>query len=424
MALALLALCLLVQAAGCARPCVVQSGGWSPGVAPIGPAEALLGEAAERGTMNVDVSRVPSSADLDAAAVPEAAPYVALSAEQAQCLAAANAPLANLGALDIPLASVLPSGRRANCDAAAVKSDLLALRALDERNRAAGTALEMYYQLFEAEAGADALERSLAQLDEIIADVESLRAKGLKVPVDVNQLHIRRIELLDKQAEVRLALAKLNSGLRASLGVPAGDTRRFWPGDELTVDPQPIDVELAIAEGLATRPDLALVRMLAGTLSADTLPAVQSALQAAGMLSESGGMRRLWAPLARLFGSSRTSLELSTRAQQLQLLAVDSERAAAEEIRSAAHTVETRLRQTALAKETVESERLRLETLEKKRTLGEATPSEVLEARMSVIDAEHELVRTVTVWHIARAKLKQSQGLLAAECGGFPGCPR
>lgn len=433
MALALLALGLMAQAAGCARQHVIFSGCWRPGVAPVASADALAETVG--GELNVDVQDVPASAELTPLASPsDETRYVAITAQEVQCLAAANATLANLGALDMPLASVLPGGRPAAQQAAVVKSDLLALRALDERNRAAGQALEMYYQLFEAEASIGALERSLAQLDEILADVESLRAKGLKVPVDVHELRAQRIELLDKQAEARLAIAKLNSGLRAMLGLPAGDTRRFWPGDELIVDADRVDVEAAVAEGLAMRPDLALLRMLAQTLSRETLPAVQTALQSAGLSSDASlAGRRLWAPLVRWLTASRTSLELSTRSQQLSQLAADGERAAAEEIRSAAETLDTRLQQVALAKETLDSRRQQTATLEKKRTLGDATPLEVLEAKMKAIEAENNLVRRVVAWEIARVKLKQAQGLLVFECGGGmggagacghgPGCP-
>lgn len=426
MALALLTLGLVAQVVGCARHQVTYSGSWHPGVAPTEPAD--MRAETERGPMSVDVSAVPASAELEPlAGQGDDSRYIALTAEQTQCLAAANATLANLSAMDMSLAASLPgrglgAHQAAVQQAAAVKSDLLALRALDERNRAAGQALEMYYQLFEAEASIAAVKRSLAELDRIIADLESLRAKGLKVPVDVDELRTQKIELLDKQAEARLAIARLNSGLRAQLGVSRGETRRFWPGDELTVDPQRVDIDAAVAEGLAMRPDLALVRMLSSTLSRDTLPAVQSALQSAGMSSLSNRPgSRLWAPLIRWLTAQRTSLELSTRSQQLAQLAVDGERAAAEEIRSAAEALDTRLAQVALAKETLESRKRQEATLEKKRTLGDATPLEVVEAKLHAIEAEHELVHRVVAWEIARVKLKQSQGLLVAECGGGVG---
>ncbi|MEQ8786889.1 MAG: TolC family protein [Pirellulaceae bacterium] len=416
----MLAFCLLTQAAGCARNYTVYPGAWSAAVGPTSSAETL--PEAETTSIDVDVSRVPPSADLETTDPPPPSEntHLALTAAECQCMAAANAPLANLSALDMPLASLSRSNNKASIRASSAKSDLLALRALEERNRAAGEALEMYYQLFEAEAGKDAVDRSLAQLGEVLRSVESLRAKGLKVDVDLDELRTRRIELLDKQAEARLAVERLNSGLRAMLGVSSGERRKFWPTEPLTVSADRIDIDAAVAEGLATRADLALLRLLTTTLSAETLPMVQSALQQAGLAGQ-GATRRLWAPLARLLGSTRQSIELGTRSQQLQQMAVDGERAAAEEIRSAAQTVDIRLEQVALAKETLDSQRRRLDTLLKKRDLGSATPIEVLMQRMTIIEAENDLVRRVVAWEIAMVKLKQSQGMLVVECGGAGG---
>jgi hypothetical protein len=413
----MLALCLLAQAAGCARNHTFYRGAWSADVQPATPAENL--PETEPNSIDVDVSQVPSSAELSASRETPSSEVThrALTAAECQCLAAANAPLANLGSLDMPLASLTRSNKHAAVQAASAKSDLLALRALDERNRAAGDALERYYQLLEAEASKDAVDRSLAQLDEVLQAVESLRAKGLKVEVDLDELRTRRIELLDKKAEARLAVQRLNSGLRAMLGVSPEDVRRFWPTEQLTVSADQIDVDAAVAEGLATRADLALLRMLTTTLSEETLPMVQSALQQAG-LAGSGATRRLWAPLARLLGSARQSMELATRSQQLRQMTIDGERAAAEEIRSAAQTVEIRLEQVALAKETLDSQRRRLDALLKKRELGSATPVDVLMQRMTIIEAENDLVRRVVAWEIATVKLKQAQGTLVVECGG------
>jgi outer membrane protein TolC len=413
----MLALCLLAQAVGCARNHTFYQGAWRADIRTVTPAENL--PETEPNSIDVDVSQVPSSAELSASGEqpPGKLAYRALTAAECQCLAAANAPLANLGTLDMPLASFTRSNRHAAMQAASAKSDLLALRALDERNRAAGDALQRYYQLLEAEASKDAVNRSLEKLDDVLRAVESLRAKGLKVEVDLDQLRTRRIELLDKKAEARLAVQRLNSGLRAMLGVPPEDARRFWPTERLTVSADRIDVDAAVAEGLATRADLALLRTLTSTLSAETLPMVQSALQQAG-LAGSGATRRLWAPLARLLGSARQSMELATRSQQLQQLTIDGERAAAEEIRSAAQTVEIRLKQVALAKETLDSQRRRLKALLKKRELGSATPADVLMQRMTVIEAENDLVRRVVAWEIAVVKLKQAQGVLVVECGG------
>lgn len=416
MAHSMLALCVVAQVGGCARNYTVYHGAWEGAVAPSASAADL--PPIEARAIEIDVSQVPASSQLATAAKSaDDEPYLALSARQCQCMAAANATLANLGSTDMQLAGFARARHKAAARIAAVKSDFLALRALDERNRAAGQALEMYYQLFEAEAAKDAVDRSLARLDDVIDSAESLRAKGLKVEVDLDELRTQKIELLDKRAEAQLALARLNSGLRSLLGVPTERPRRFWPTENLTVSPERLDIDAAVAQGLSTRADLALLRMLTSTLSDETLPVVQSALQQAGLPGQGGG-GRLWAPLARLLGGARQSLELATRSQQLAQLASDGEQAAAEEIRSAAQTVETRLLQVALAKEKHDSQQRRLETLTKKRDLGTATPVDVVMQRVAVIEAEHELVRRVVAWEIAVVKLKQAQGLLVVECGG------
>src|SRR5207302_1699969 len=99
----------------------------------------------------------------------------------------------------------------------------------------------------------------------------------------------------------------------------------------------------------------------------------------------------------------------------------DRERAAVMEIRQAASALACQAQLVVLARQRVESFHVRVKEMEDKSKQGLASFVEVTQAHLEWLRARGDLIKEVMAWHIARVKLKQAQGILAAECG-FEGC--
>ncbi len=399
----------LLAGSGCAlRRSRIDNTVWYDGsYATVAPGEDRI---TRRGTIAAEVDQVPAIGEVRELLGRGVAPneYLALTAEQCQCRAAANATLAALIELERQFASQDES-------AAGLKTNVLALRAEDERNRAAGKALELFYQLAEAEAGRDALAQSIVKIDKAIKDYRSLKEKGLPVSGDEIDMQQQRIELLKRQAETQLAIEKLNGGLHLLLGSAGVNELPIWPEADLNVILQPLDAEEAVGIGSGTRADLALLRSLFNTLDTQSLPSVRNSLR-----QEEFSLGNPASPLRglrRILGGANTEAELGVRRVQLMRLLADQERAVAQEIRSAVASVHASLEQIAIAKELHERRAKRLADLKELRGIDRATAFDISTAELELIDARFELVRRVIAWRAAEAKLKESQGLLAVECG-------
>ena len=297
-----------------------------------------------------------------------------------------------------------------------MRCQILAYAAVDERNRAAAQALEVFYLLAEAEANRDILRRGVERADAMLNDLADLEKQGLTVPPDADSIRRQRLDLLDRQAQLELSLRQLNSQLRRLLGVESSEPAPFWPAADLRVVPEPIDYEAAVADGLAHRADVNLLRMLSQALSRRTVEAVRAGLsQISGVLGISvPAARRLSAWL----GGAAKRTEVHARRHQLEGLLADRHRAAAEEIRQAAQTVETRLEQVVLAQSKVENWEKHVDSLKQLQGGPDGvTAFDLGAAELQLLEARSTLVHEVVAWRIAQVKLKQSQGLLSLECG-------
>jgi hypothetical protein len=392
----------------CASPC-------SPSTEPYHAANTGT---SDRGQIKADVTAVGPYKTVDAA-LPRpyaAAPYLKCRAEECQCRAAASAAVADLLDAERQLAT---TGAAANCgkkaQAYAVAADLLALRAADERNRTAALALEAFYHLADAESARDSLRNSLAETQRSLDNFEQIKARGLHLDTDDRQLRQQQRELLDRQAELELSTAQINWQLKLLLGVDPRDPTPIWPEVDLTVVAQGADAESAVATGLTTRADLAILRLLVTTLDVETLPAARSALQQVdASLGSQGSQLRA---VQELLHPAQSDREVDVRRCQLQRLLSERERMAIQQILAAAATVDTNLRQIAIAKDACHQRRQRLEQLDEKRSAGSVTPLERAAAQLEMIRADRDLIHQVVEWRIAQVKLKEAQGSLAVECG-------
>jgi hypothetical protein len=403
-----LAMLLFASAlAGCAQRCAnVQAGNNNP-IAPPPPELRTV-----RANLSPDLSALPSYEAVDGAlsSAPMPSQYRVLRAEEVQCLAASNAPLAKLYDSESH-AAANKTGRKGQRNAI-VQSKLLAYRAVNERNKAAAAAMELFYLMAEAEINRDILDRSVAEADRAAANLEQLKQSGLKMPEDQTALRRQELDLLDRRIQLQSGVRQMQGQAQQLCNFAADETTPIWPEADLTVTVAPIDVPAAIVEGLANRADVGALHMLNGSLDADTVPAARSSMQTMGPgLGTSMAGKRLFG------GESGNEEELPTRQSQLAEAQADTERTAIREISEAAYNVEAQLRGIAVARRRQELWRQRVAALEEKHEADGATAFDLSSARLELLHAESDTVHRVIAWKIAQVKLKQAEGLLAAECG-------
>ena len=167
----------------------------------------------------------------------------------------------------------------------------LAARSVYERNEAAGNALELFYRLAEAELQRGVLRRSLEETDQALADYRQLQQKGLPLADDDDALHRQRLELLGKQ--VQLETQRIRPGqLGRLLAVPCEPQSPLSPIADLSLSVAAVDADAAVAQGLALRGDLCMLRVLCQNLNQETLPAFRAAMQQVGGPLSSSALRR------------------------------------------------------------------------------------------------------------------------------------
>jgi hypothetical protein len=405
--------------AGCAhRQCSSTASGLGTGpTAPQGPnVPQPTATLTERGKIVADLSTLPSYEAVDQALSrpPKPLEYRVLTAGEVQCLAAANSPTARL--LVAESEAVLSGGgggilhRAAQC-AAPMQSKLLNIRAIDERNKAAAMALELFYSLTEAEANRDLLEKSVAEVDHAAANLEQLKQSGLKIPTDRSALDRQKLDWLDRRIQLLSSIRQMQGQLQQLVGFNVDEIMPIWPEADLNVAVEPVDAAAAVTQGLVNRADIAALRMLGGNLDADTLPAARIGM--AAINPALGASAAGQGP----FGEAGRSAEAATRQSQAQQALADLEKSAAREIADAAQKIDAALRQIAVAKERWESWKQRVAGLEEKRESDGVTASDLSTARLELLRAEGDAVHRIIAWKIIQVKLKQAQGLLAAECG-------
>jgi hypothetical protein len=334
-----------------------------------------------------------------------------LKPRDAQCAAAMQCPLANALTYEDGIAASQAGKRHGSQRAAAVRQQALAYRAADERNHAAAQALEVFYLLAEAEANREILGRSKKQIDAMLAEIQDLESRGVRVDKGAAEFRLQQLELLDRQAELQLSLAQANSRLRQLMGISFDEPTPIWPEADWKVTVPAIDANAAVRDGLYRRADINLLRMLEQNLAADTSEAVSSILS---LITGTTGGSRAADCLLRI----RSSDEIDSRRRQLDDYLARQELAAGEEIRTAVFTLDIRLGQIAVAKRKADffRDQVQVQRLLRQRPGSTVTTLDIAAADLKLLDAQRELVHQVMALRIAEAKLKEAQGVLVFEC--------
>lgn len=353
------------------------------------------------------------------AKLPAAKPYRPLTEKECQCRAAAESTLANLFAQELQAlggkhAKLLHGDRLRR-----LQTTILYHSEAEARNQTAGAALELFYRLAEAEARWDLLRESITAMDSALAKGKELVRQSIMPTTDYEDLLRRRIELHSDALQLHQGIERLNAELKTLLGICDCEEWRIWPAIELPESLDAVDPACALAEGIARRPALALVRLLPDVLSMETLPAARVLLSSYNALlgAENPAKKlKICAFLELLARAIGGRAELEKYRNQVQLLAQDREQAVLKEIRIAALSVNVVRERVALAREEVRIRKDRLADLDAKAAKGIASFKDTTTARLDWLKARGELAKQSAELLTARAKLREAQGVLVQEC--------
>ncbi|AGA29077.1 hypothetical protein [Singulisphaera acidiphila] len=417
---------LLLIASGCAHPPHRRPGGCGP--LPRDAPTLAIPPVVERGEISLDLTRLAPFATLETSLSRErntVSTYRALSARDCLCLAARASSVGNL--LDQKANQGLEQAKGTGplCDEVKqtrlVQEGMLRDAALEARNRSAGAALELFYNLAESEGRLDVLKQSLAEIEETLATGERMKAKGMQLGDDFEILRRQRVATLNSNIELDLAIERLNAELQHRLQLGPTDERwRIWPVVEQSVVADPIDVPAAVVLGLERRPSLLLLRRLGQSLDRENAPIVRRVIGQVHALLELSSQDELtgWKVLISVFKRPQASdREVQELCRQLQAYRIEHERSVAEEIRQDVMIVAARLRQVAVVREEVDGWDRRLDELKAKAERGISTFPERTTVQLRRFEAQGSLIEKVMAWNIARGHLAEHQGILIDGCG-------
>ena len=352
---------------------------------------------------------VPDLSLVPPANSPRTGLFCALAEQDVQCQAAQAAPIANLLAKESE--SLNSSGLLACHVDTPLLREVLALNAMHQRNLAAGSALEVFLRLVEAEAGAQNLEQQLEEIARMLGDIEQLTQRGLLPPVPQSEVHDQRLQLLHRQIELQATIEKLNQQLAELLECELPSNSHFWPEAHLHIEPNVPDSEEATMLALANRADVAALRL---ATQADAGTAAELVQRLLPQSSPGSGDSMPLAVRLAVFCKSRDS---GVRGDQLALAASTRERQTRNETFQAVSALSARLAQIDLTRQRLAIARAHTQSVEQQIGLASGSLFTLRKARIAVLVVEQALMHDVIEWKISQVKLKQSQGLLAIECG-------
>ncbi len=358
--------------------------------------------------------------DRTVTAAPPAPVYRRLTAAMCQELAVRNCEVANV----IEDAAAEPGGgrkkQRESC-AGEARTMALLYAAEEVRNRAAGEALELYYKLVAAEAGAQVSRAAEGELKALLKTALAAIAAGRKELPGTIQLEAQLAEVSADVIRAEGGARELNYALKAHLGLPQDRREQFWP-DAPEVGRPPENVDELVRVGLANRPDLNLLRALVGSGESDGGQAANQALAGVNPLLSGPASLASGSPSIKLrvvaacLGLNLPGPEQLHHVQELVAeLLTARERQAEAEIRAAYERTVTLAAQAKTHAELAKVLHTRVEDLEKAEAAGRGDPVALTTARAAYWKASGNVVTAATNYQAAAAKLRQAQGLLARE---------
>ena len=317
--------------------------------------------------------------------------------------------------------SLLPRKRDTEARITALRRGLLALAAEEARNRDAGTALVAYWKLAEAERSLGILAGAIDVAAQAIADHDRLTIRGLELPTSPEKLLARRLSLDDASVAAGTARRSLMAAINELTDLPWNDIGTDRPAAEIDMADDPPDVEALVAEGLALRPELRMLRLVERNLDAQTVGVARQVLaQASPLLGGSAPKTMLC--LTRLTEQRAKENDLPAVCRELHDWTRDREETVAAEIRVAALECSGSRARVAIARRQLALEELMADDLRKRLPVGESDALAIHVADLDVAIARRTLMEREVAWELARVKLLQARGLLAAQCAQSGAC--
>jgi hypothetical protein len=305
-----------------------------------------------------------------------------------------------------------------------LKQEILADTACEVRNQAASSALEAYFRLAETEARRELAEKAAVVLADAVERGRNLKAQGIKTPPELDTLERKEIDLKSDTAQLRLAQTRLQHDLKALLGPPANAPAHvIRPVLDMDAYVAPGDSAVEAAKGLATRPELRMWRTLGQSLDAASLPVAQSALQSVNPLAGGAldkGAHSGCACRKAVLELCKGQADPEMFRQEILAYACEREEQIASDIRRDVRLLVVQTEILILARRRAADNQRRVEELAERQAKGLSSFADTAHARLEFLRARGTIVEAAATLLIYKVKLRQDQGLLAAEC--CPGC--
>lgn len=306
---------------------------------------------------------------------------------------------------------------------AKLKQDILRSAALESRNTDSAAALTRYYGVFEAEGMIEMQRQSIEVLAEAIRRTSAMRAKGLKSAEDLESLNRQQLEQLADLGRLELGLDAFNAELGRAINLEdktCACKSRFWPTDPLHFQPDPPDCEKAVAEGLASRPELYGLQRMIDELDVKTLKMMREVMQAFNPLMALADSKPCCPMLAKvfalLFGQGKLQEEVETKREQLIRHKCERMRVISSEIREDVTNLCHRTQVIALTRQRAIAHGRRVAELETKASKELANFEQLTDAKMQWIKARGDVIKAVANWEREYVQLLMHQGVLPNKC--------
>ena len=340
-----------------------------------------------------------------------------LTAAEAACLAASQCRLAKVLEKEAARTRHEIVSRHRGAPSSLLPA-ILCDRAAHERNQAAQQSLVAYYQLAGVHLQAGVIVESYDELARVERAMRGLAQAGVPVDVDMSDLERRRAELDRRNADLNVSEVRLTAQVKTLIGEDPLSMEAIETNCSL--EPRPAGYDLYGAMEIARANDFQLksIQRLVSDGDAEDLDVVRSTLQTVSpLLGQAPVSLGFFAKLRMVMSHQDPDEdELRTRKQQLRQLYEIRRQQVDLEVADRMVTVQQRLLEVGIAKDVLASWKGRLEQLESQRELQKSEYRDLIDAKVSRLQAESDLLSKVVALEVAHAELRGTMGLLEQEC--------
>ena len=333
---------------------------------------------------------------------------LALELEEACCIAAVNAPIADL----------IDKERKAACCSIGYNACLdrfLAGQALHRRNKAAATAGQLFLKLVEIHLQTHLIVQSFQRLAELREASRFAAEQGLATDKADKELDANEIDLNRKRLEIEKNQLEITLKLSAILGIERGCLKIIQPIFDLYPVYEPVCLEHEIEEALNRRPDLNAFANDCGTIDPECFNILNQINPSLGI----GSQIKKTLVLNRILNNNDPAA--ATRRQQIQKLKRVRQDLVRVEVADAVVNIESGYRLLVLENEDLQRLRNRMKALD---AAGDFNAQDnYIESVQNWVEQQTAQSKRITAaidFEIAKIKLLEVTGRWTEICG-LPG---